>query len=324
MKLSLKVKEKIFAAKLMGEVHASTLLRLDDGSFLASCFYGTKEGNPNVGICGAKRSADGRWSKPKRWAKVVKTAHWNPVLFQRPDSKIELFFKIGVDCSAWKTWRILSSDGGKRWGKPRELVPGDETGGRGPVKNKAIVLSDGSILAPASRELEGKWRVFCDRSEDGGETWTASAEPKIARSVIVKQGVIQPTLWESEPGKVHMLMRSSCGFVCRSDSSDYGKTWSEVKATTLPNNNSGIDLAKGPDGSLLLCYNKVGKNWGPRSPLNLAASTDDGKTWEDLLELETEPGEYSYPAVIATPEGFAGTYTWKRESVVFWEASLSR
>ena len=69
---------------------------------------------------------------------------------------------------------MKSADEGKSWTEPRELVPGDE-GGRGPVRNKILRLSDGSLLAPASIE-QGEWRCFMDRSEDEGETWTRTTD----------------------------------------------------------------------------------------------------------------------------------------------------
>ncbi|WP_089724364.1 exo-alpha-sialidase [Candidatus Thiosymbion oneisti] len=142
--------------------------------------------------------------------------------------------------------------------------------------------------------------------------------------LLTDEGAIQLTLWESSPGNVHMLTRSSCGCICRSDSTNYGSTWSKLKPTSLPNNNSGIDLDRAPNGALLLACNKVSKNWGPRTPLNLVTSLDNGETWQDVHELETGPGEYSYPSVVTTPEGFAGTYTWKRDSIVFCNKSNKR
>ncbi|MBI3837784.1 MAG: exo-alpha-sialidase [Planctomycetia bacterium] len=52
-----------------------------------------------------------------------------------------------------------------------------------------------------------------------------------------------------------------------------------------------------------------------RTPLNVAISTD-GKNWLSALALEPERGEYSYPAVIRTPDGLAHiTYTWKRRKI---------
>jgi len=318
----LKIREKIFEQGLFGQAHASSLLRLADGRYLAAWFAGTKEGALDVSIYGSIRNREGKWSTPIRWGRVREAPHWNPVLFQVPNGAVKLFFKVGNDCANWETWVCQSNDEGLSWDKPCELVPGNK-GGRGPVKNKPIILSDSSWLAPASLEDKNKWRVFADRSRDAGIHWEASKEVPMNRKLINGQGVIQPSLWESLPGHVHMLVRSSCSFICRSDSNDYGATWSELELTKLPNNNSGIDLDKAPDGTLLLAYNRVSKDWGPRTPLNLAVSQDNGSSWEDLCELETAPGEYSYPAVRVTPEGFAGTYTWKRDSIAFWEAKFN-
>ncbi len=311
-------KTVVFVPGSQGEVHASTILRRPDGAFLAAWFAGTKEGHNDVSIRGAIGGAEG-WSEPVCWARVCELPHWNPVLHQGSTGEVTLFFKVGADCAEWTTWVRRSADGGATWSPPVVLVQGDIRG-RGPVKNKPILLADGALLAPGSREDGGLWRVLVDRSCDGGRTWSASDEVRMDRREITGKGAIQPTLWESAPGCVHMLVRTSCGWICRSDSEDGGLTWSPLHKTSLPNNNSGIDLARASDGTLLLAYNPVEGDWAARTPLSLAASKDNGATWEPVLDLETESGEFSYPAVVATPHGFAGTYTAKRKTIIFWEA----
>ena len=311
----------IFAPDQSGECHASTLVRLRDGRYLAAWFAGTKEGAADVAIYGAIRELDGRWCAPRQWARVDNLPHWNPVLFAPDDETIWLFFKVGERCDCWRTWVTRSHDCGRTWTTPALLVA-DDIGGRGPVKNKPIILSDGAWLAPNSLEDGDQWRVLTDRSSDSGRTWHASPEVAMDRARITGKGAIQPTLWESSPGHVHMLTRSASGFICRSDSSDSGRTWRELTPTALPNNNSGIDLAMAPDGTLLLALNPVAENWGARTPLTLAHSRDNGDTWQTCYTLETTPGRYSYPAVIATLAGFAGTYTWRRQSIAFWEGRI--
>ncbi len=308
----------VFTPGRWGQVHASTLVRLPNGTFLAAWFGGTKEGHSDIAIWGARGDAKG-WCEPACWAKVCDLPHWNPVLHQGSDGLVSLFFKVGADCAVWTTHVRRSSDGGATWSADDVLVPGD-VDGRGPAKNKPILLADGTLLAPGSRETAGLWRVFADRSRDGGRTWSASDEVAIDRTLITGTGAIQPSLWESSPGHVHMLVRTSCCWICRSDSEDGGVTWSPLRKTSLPNNNSGIDLARDSAGRLLLALNPVAGNWAARTPFALLASEDDGATWDPQLELETEPGEFSYPAVVATPHGFAGTYTCKRETITFWEA----
>jgi predicted neuraminidase len=305
------------------QCHASTLLRTDNGQFLVAWFAGTHEKHDDVGIWLSKGDFL-HWSKPVEIAKIREEPHWNPVLFRTPSNEIILYFKVGKSIDTWETWFMISADNGKSWSSPRELVPGDK-GGRGPVRNKVIVLSDGTWLAPASNELKGVWNAFVDRSEDGGKTWHATSFLTFADS-IPGEGVIQPTLWESSPGKVSMLLRSSAGVICRSDSEDHGRTWSPVYKTKLPNPNSGIDQAKMENGDLLLLFNEDGKNWGPRRPLVLALSQDNGKTWQKKMSIETgvDGDEFSYPAIINFGDSVAFTYTWKRQRIAFWKGKVTR
>jgi len=301
------------------ECHASTLIRLDDGNFLVAWFGGTKEKNPDVGVWLSKGNA-GNWSAPRQVAKIRNDAHWNPVLFNDGKGTVYLYFKVGKEIPIWETWVISSKDGGATWSEPVELVKAD-IGGRGPVRNKPIILSDGAWLAGASHE-EGQWNVFIDRSEDNGKTWQATPYLTLDRTGFTGKGVIQPTLWESAPGNVHILVRSTNGKIYRSDSKDYGKTWCAFYATGMPNNNSGIDLVKLPGGKLALVYNPVSGNWASRALLNIAISYDNGITWPKNIVLENdanEKAEYSYPAIITYDNRVALTYTWKRQRIVFWE-----
>lgn len=303
------------------QCHASTLVRLQNGDFLVASFGGTREKDDDVGIWISKGDGD-NWTAPYEVAKIRNDPHWNPVLFQAPSGQVILYFKVGKTIPKWETWVITSDDNGETWSAAYELVPGDQ-GGRGPVRNKPIILSDGSWLAGASHE-EGKWDVFIDRSEDGGKTWQQTEYLEVDRAELTGEGIIQPTLWESEPGKVHMLVRSSAGAIYRSDSEDYGKTWSPAYRTELPNPNSGIDLVKLLDGTLALLYNPDGKNWGSRGTLLLAFSQDNGQTWPEEIEIEKagEDSEFSYPAIISWDNQIALTYTWERSDIAFVRLNL--
>ena len=52
------------------------------------------------------------------------------------------------------------------------------------------------------------------------------------------------------------------------------------------------------DGRIVLIYNHTAKG---RTPLNLAVSPD-GDRWNMLQTLESESGEYSYPAIIQSQD----------------------
>lgn len=315
--------------------HASTLVTLPGGTILAAWFGGTAEGADDVAIW-ISRCDHGVWSDPVKVADREGIPHWNPVLYRDDQGLIHLYYKIGHKIPTWETMVITSADGGLTWSEPRLLVPGDQ-GGRGPVKNKPILLHNGALAAPASIENE-YWDAFVDLSRDGGLSWEQSALVPIENRVVEAyakdappvpagsfrgKGVIQPTLWESVPGTVHMLLRSTDGYIYRSDSEDGGLTWTTAYSIGLPNNNSGIDLASFGGGQLALVYNPVEGNWGARSPLVVEFSKDNGQTWGDRFVLEEQPGEYSYPAIVADENGLHITYTWKRERIVYWHISVS-
>jgi predicted neuraminidase len=200
------------------------------------------------------------------------------------------------------------------------------------VKDKPIILQNGNWLAPTSRETNDEWDAAVDISNDKGVSWNLSAPVPLDRSRITGKGIIQPTLWESQPGKVHMLFRSSEGFVYRSDSEDGGSTWSEAYPTRLPNNNSGIDVAAHESGLLALCYNPVDQDWGKRTPLVIGVSKDGGQSWKSALTLEdedvypqrNEKNEFSYPAIVSSTAGFSVAYTWKRERIAYWRIPLEK
>lgn len=312
-------KEFVFGDdRLFQSCHASTLVELSNGDVLAAWFGGTREGASDVGIWYSRRRL-GEWSAPKLLAGNIGVAHWNPVLFH-PNEKIYLFYKVGNSPREWSTWVRVSEDLGETWSEPEPLVAGDPKG-RGPVKNKPIVLRDGTWLAPAS--IEGEyWDAFVDISVDTGKSWEMSQLVPIDHRGFPGLGVIQPTLWESAPAQVHMLLRSTAGWIYRSDSSDGGRTWRPIYPTSLPNNNSGIDLVRLQNGIIVLVYNPVPKNWGERTPLVASVSLDNGLTWPKTITLESGAGEFSYPAVIETASGIAITYTWKRERIAYCTLDL--
>jgi len=322
---------------LFHNCHASTLVDLPDGALLCGFFAGEREGAGNTAIW-LSSHREGQWHTPRRAFAEAGLAHWNPVLHAE-GNRVWLFYKVGATVHEWTTRVAVSEDGGQSWGAARALIAG-EASPRGPVKNKMLVLSSGEWLAPASVETETAWDAFVDCSADHGATWrsalvpidhtaTCGAQSSIwsglaenalwetnLQRVFAWDGVIQPSLWESAAGHVHMLLRSTRGWVYRSDSVDNGKTWCAAYATSLPNNNSGLDLVRLDDGALVLAYNPIAANWGSRTPLSLAGSSDNGETWSHLADLETAEGEFSYPAIIAVENRLHVTYTWNRKNII--------
>ena len=324
-------KELVMDALPTAFCHASTIVKLRDGGLMCCWFGGSHEGEVDVAIFVARKEAGGSWSAPCKLADGVE-ANWNPVLFYRQDGTLLLFYKEGQQIAHWRTMVMQSSDDGLSWSAPAELVAGDVSGGRGPVRNKPIRLKSGRVLAGGSTE-HGIWQAFADISDDEGANWrkstpvvienlqyeqgekTAESDIAVSAQSFYGRGVIQPSLWQSADGRVHMLLRSSEGFVFRADSEDEGESWSAAYALSLPNNNSGLDLVRLVGGTLLLVCNPVAANWGMRSPLSLFISEDDGNTWVKLLDLETALGEFSYPAIVAQGEDVYISYTFDRKNI---------
>jgi predicted neuraminidase len=299
-------REFVFETAPFAECHASTVVE-SHGRLLAAWFGGTHEGNPDVSIW-LSRHAGGRWDPPREVAKGVEPTGkrypcWNPVLFQPRDGPLMLFYKVGPSPAGWWGMLITSEDGGGTWSHPRRLPEGI----LGPIKNKPLQLPDGDIICPSSTEGKG-WRVHFERTSDLGKTWQSTGP--------VNDGpefdAIQPSILVYGGGRLQALGRTRQGRIFQIWSEDSGKSWGRMAATVLPNPNSGIDAVTTADSRQLLVYNHTLRG---RSPLNVAVSTN-GLLWQAALVLESEPGEFSYPAVIQTSDGLVHiTYTWKRQRI---------
>ena len=101
----------------------------------------------------------------------------------------------------------------------------------------------------------------------------------------------------------------------RSDSSDAGRNWSTARRTEVPHNNSGIDVIRTRSGLVALACNPVAGNWAARTPLTVLFSRNNGESWPHRIDLETDPGEYSYPAIIEDDDGLLVAYTWNRRRI---------
>lgn len=323
--------EHIYEKIAAPSCHASTVLKLDNGTILAAWFAGEKEGARDVTIW-YSRNVDGIWEEPKTAVPNIGIQCWNPVLFQKDEHTVWLFYKRGGGCSIWRTMVTVSTDSGKTWGEPFELTEDEKGLGRGPVKNKVLVTKSGKILAPTSSE-QGPWRCFIDVFD--GEKWTMTPIPAPTEnapgvdfgvealwSMPAGVNMIQPSLWEYPNGHIHALMRTNQSRIYRSDSFDDGKTWSTAMPTDMPNNNSGLDCVRANDGNVYLVCNPVASVWGARTPLSLFVSKDNGDNFEKVLDLENSEGEYSYPAIIADESRLYITYTWKRQRIAFMELAF--
>ena len=296
--------------------HASTIVETP-GGLITAFFGGTDEGRKDVGIWLCRQEGKG-WSTPVEVANGKSDdgqqyPSWNPVLFQVPDGPLVLFYKVGPSPSKWWGMRIESKDGGKTWSKPVRLgtkapAEGEAAPGTlvlGPIRAKPVLLADGTLLCGSSTEHAG-WRVQMELTKDLGDSATVVAPPE------QRFEAIQPTILGWPGNRIQILCRSRQKRIVESWSRDGGKTWEQLQPTELPNPSAGIDAVMLKDGRALLVYNDTPT---ARTPISVAVSKD-GRQWTKVLDLETEPGEYSYPAVIQTQDGKVHvTYTWRRRKI---------
>lgn len=311
------IDEFIFDTASFPQSHAATIVETPEG-IIAAWFGGTKEGNKDVCIW-TSHLKNGKWTAPAMAADGVlndtlRYACYNPVLYQVPGGELLLFYKIGPNVAGWSGWLKRSKDNGHTWSE-REALP---MGYLGPIKNKPELIN-GVLVCPSSTEGNG-WRVHFEYTSDWGKTWTKSGPINDGKKFMA----IQPSILKYKNGKLQTLGRTRNTVIYQSWSSDDGKTWSEMSALNLPNNNSGTDAVTLKDGRQLLVYNHVlpDSSWvkgkGPRTPLNVALSKD-GKKWSAALVLEDSPiSQYSYPSVIQSADGMVHiVYTWRREKIKY-------
>lgn len=328
--------------------HASTVVELRNGDVLVAWFAGTREGASDVAIYSSRRH-HGRWSRPAELARADQVACWNPVLFHTRDGRLWLYYKYGTSPGTWLGARKVSIDEGRTWSTEEKLPIGI----LGPIKDKPLILADGTIVSGSSVEAQN-WSAWIERSTDNGTTWTKFGPITLPESIDVpdtsalaaraeKQpasaaagsiptkldppsattvGIIQPTIVNLAVHHLRFYVRSRTrsARIAAADSYDDGKTWGPVHFLALPNPNSGIDAVRLRDSRIVLAFNN---SYNRRTPLNLAMSAD-GEHFQIFCTLENGPGQYSYPAIVQARNGdLLVTYSWRRETIKFVRLPLT-
>ncbi len=294
------------------ECHASSIVDLGDGRLMATWFGGTREKNPDVCIW-ISTFENGEWTAIQQVADGIQNESlrypcWNPVLFKHSNGTLFLFFKVGPTPREWWGEQITSTDNGATWSTATKLPKGQ----LGPIRAKPIELSTGDLLCPSSEEFtEGPWKVHMELFDVNTNQWQKTLVDHESNF-----NAIQPTLLRHSVSRLQILCRSQENRIVESWSSDNGKTWGKITATSLPNPSAGIDGVTLKDGRHLLVYNPTEDGKNDRAKLNLAVS-NDGVKWTDIAKLEDqETGEFSYPAMIQQPNGdIQISYTWNRKKI---------
>lgn len=190
------------------------------------------------------------------------------------------------------------------------------------VRSHPIVLHDGAYLMPIYHETgEDTELVGPDTSslflrfDPVRMSWSRSEK------IHSRLGNLQPSVVELEDNHLIAYCRRGGGYepredayLVRSESYDGGKTWSKGEETLFPNPNSATDFIKLRNGHLLLVYNDSKTE---RSPLTVAVSSDDGKTFPYRRNIAEGSNSFAYPTAIQTSDDMIHiTFTSDERTVV--------
>lgn len=286
--------------------HGSTITLAPNGDLMAAWYSGAAEKAKDVAIFSSRIPKGGSgWTKPVIIQDTPDQSDGNPVLFTAPDGALWLFY-VAIDGNSWNDCPIYaksSADGGFTWTEP--LIIRKKKGWM--TRNKPAVLSDGRIILPLYDET--LYRPQSMISGDNARTWTNWGG-------MTQSSAIQPAIVERADGSLFCMMRDTARKdIWQSVSADKGKTWKRPELSKLPNPDAGIDMVKLANGHLAIAFND---SYLSRVPLTVAISEDEGRTWKHRRDIETDPahGEYSYPAIIQTPDGLIHvTYTYGRVKI---------
>jgi len=290
--------------------HCSTICEAANHDLLCLWYGGSFESADDQALYLSRRKPGTRnWSEPTIIVQNPTMPPGNGVIFRDVDDRLCIVWgrmegtrPMGRG-QGWDRCRLFSrtsTDHGENWSTDRPLfedplwcVP----------RNPPIVLKSGALLLPVEGlqgEVEGSY--FLTR---------AGVDMPWQRASFTSGGS-QPAVIQRDDGSLLALMRHS-QWITEISSRDDGSTWTEAAPTKLKNPDSGIAMTRLSNGHLIVVYNDSQTS---RTPLSLARSLDEGKTWEKPLQLESNPGEYSYPCVVQTPDGKIHiTYTFRRYAI---------
>lgn len=227
------------------------------------------------------------------------------------DGRLVLFYLEKNSLTDCRPVVRFSNDEGTTWSDRVAIIPDDEVGYYVLNNDRVVQLSGGRLLAPLALHHRPDWEkpdwngeVGVYFSDDAGATWQRSAGWQKAHDASGKRVAAQePGVIELKDGRVVMFIRTGAGELFQSFSTDQGATWSEPVAMGVasPQSPASIERIPGSD-TLVMVWNDHSAlplaERKARTPLSLALSRDEGRTWTPSFPLESDPkGWYCYTAM---------------------------
>ncbi len=205
-----------------------------------------------------------------------------------------------------QTMVSTTHDSGKTWSLPVSLSGAVN----GCSLRQGIKLSNGDYLYPlywqevcGSFDCDGENCVYpysdwifrggVGISQDKGKTWQRYGY--FADEI----SLWEPNAVETEPGHILIYFRNHTRYLMMSESFDYGRTWSELKQTDIPNADTKFILKK-IGNKVLLINNMTSKGSGFSARTNLSMClSENGKDFKNVIALSGDDEPFFYPHAYA-------------------------
>jgi len=292
---------------------APTLVELSGGRILAAYNDWTMPGDNgdfSPAFVAGRISSDGGRSWGRPFVLQENTSELGrmgpPTLLRLQNGDIGFFSAELNSYSNFSFFFKRSRDEGKTWSAPVVVTP--KPGYYIMNNHRVIQLKSGRLLAPFShipdikRSKEFAWEGVCHYSDDNGATWhEGKGRVRILDTKFdefgLLTGVQEPGLIELKDESVMMIIRNQHQRIFKSYSHDAGETWSKpepIEQLIAPVSPATI-MRVPSTGDLAIVW-----NYSPRlrTPLAIAISRDEGKTWGNINFLEVGYYSYSYIAFL--------------------------
>jgi Neuraminidase (sialidase) len=283
-------------------------ISLKDGRifFIYSHFTGTSSSDSAPAYLAGRVSSDGGKTWASEESKIVKREgkinSMSVSLLRLQNGQIALFYLRKNSESNCIPMMRISTDEAETWSDPIQCI-NDRKEYFVMNNDRVVQLKNGRLLMPVSLHKtpggvwgpsSGKGNIYTYFSDDNGLTWKSSEKAANPESVRLQE----PGVVELKNGDIFMFMRTTEGVQYISFSEDKGETWSAVEPSNIKSPCSPASIERIPStGDLLMVWNNNGKDQ-KRTPLNIAVSKDEGKTWEKIKTIGDEPnGWYCYTAI---------------------------
>jgi len=234
----------------------------------------------------------------------------------RDETSLGMYYLVKNSFDDLRVYLRESNDEGRTFGEPIRVTT--EPGYHVMNNDRVTRLSTGRLLAPvastADVKRENHFVCRCYLSDDAGQTWR---EGKGAVD-FAKRGAMEPEVIEMNDSRVLMIFRNQLGYIAASHSEDGGDTWSAPASWGVKAPEAPATLRRVPaTGDLLLVWNNTfvegTGHGGKRTPLTAAISSDEGRTWKHVKNLEDRSDQtYSYTSLTFVRDRALLTY-WVNE-----------